>query len=188
MLDFFNQFNWIDIFVFIIFLRIFYVSSKTGLPAEFFKILGTFSALYLSLHYYTPLTDFVSVRFGNKNPPAQIYFVSFVALSLIGYAVFILVRLSADRLVKTELNAELSKWLGLTVGLARTVFLSSLILFIFLVSGLAYFKKSIEKSYFGTYLVRVAPSAYSWFWHNITAKFMTSEKFNKSVKSTLEVK
>jgi uncharacterized membrane protein required for colicin V production len=189
MLDFFNQFNWIDILVFVIFLRVFYISLRNGLPAEFFKILGTGAALYLSLHYYSTLAKFAAVRFNNKNPPIEVFaFAAFLILSLIGYLLFMLLRLLAERLVKTEINPELSKWLGLAVGLLRTLFLSSVILFTLRIFPVTYFSKSINKSYSGAYLVKVAPTAYTWFWHNIAAKFMTGEKYNKSVNSVLELK
>jgi uncharacterized membrane protein required for colicin V production len=45
VLDFLKQFNWIDIFVFCLSLRIAFIALKNGLAAEVFKILGTFTGL-----------------------------------------------------------------------------------------------------------------------------------------------
>ena len=50
-----KQFNWVDIFVIILSVRVLYIAVKNGLPVELFKLLGTIAAIYLSLHYYTIL-------------------------------------------------------------------------------------------------------------------------------------
>jgi len=182
LLDFLKQFNWIDIFILVLFLRIAYISLKTGLPAEFFKILGTLSAVYLSLHYYASFANFFAERFAPKNKPIPILeFLFFIALAFIGYVFFMLLRLLLCRFVTAEVTPNLSKWGGLIVGLTRGFLLASLALFIFFISGVTYFKKSINDSFSGKYIVEVAPTTYSWFWYNIISKFKTNEKFNKSV-------
>jgi uncharacterized membrane protein required for colicin V production len=182
LLDFLKQFNWIDIFILILFLRIAYISLKTGLPAEFFKILGTLSAVYLSLHYYTSFANFFAQRLVSKNKPLPILeFFFFIALAFIGYGLFILLRLLLCRCVSAEVIPNLSKWGGLIVGLTRGFLLASLVLFIFFKSQVTYFKKSINDSFSGNYIVNVAPATYSWFWYKIISKFKTNEKFNMSV-------
>ena len=55
--DFIQHFNWVDIVIIIVFLRIGYVSLKTGILIEVFKFLGALSAIYISSHYYTNLSD-----------------------------------------------------------------------------------------------------------------------------------
>lgn len=181
LLDFLKQFNWIDIFILILFLRIAYISLKSGLPAEFFKILGTLSAVYLSLHYYSFLANSFVGRLGFKNQRIEaLEFVFFIILAAMGYVLFMLFRLLLCRFVTAEVTPNLTRWGGLIVGLVRSFLLSSLVLFIFLVSSLSYFKKSIDNSFSGKYIVNVAPTTYSWFWYNIMSKFKTNEKFNKS--------
>jgi uncharacterized membrane protein required for colicin V production len=183
ILEFFNQFNWVDIFVFVILARTVYISLKNGLATEFFKALGVVSAVYLSLHYYTPIAKFICERIGNKNPPLEVIkFITFLSLTSIGYSIFFLLRLLMCRFVKAEINPVLNKWTGLVVGVARFFMLASLTLFALFLTPGTYFKKSILTSYSGKYLVIVAPATYSWFWKSIMSKFMTAEKFNKSVR------
>jgi uncharacterized membrane protein required for colicin V production len=182
ILDFLEQFNWIDIFIFVLFLRIAYIALKSGLPAEFFKILGTLSAVYLSLHYYTSSANFFAERLGFKNQPIEtLEFVFFIILASIGYVFFMLLRLLLCRFITAEVTPNLSRWGGLIVGLARGFLLSSLVLFIFFVSCVSYFKKSIDNSFSGKVIINIAPTTYSWFWYNVISKFKTNEKFNKSV-------
>ncbi len=54
LLNIIKQLNWVDIFVLIVLLRTAYISRKAGLPREFFKLLGTVLAIYLSLHFEHP--------------------------------------------------------------------------------------------------------------------------------------
>jgi len=182
ILDFLKQFNWIDIFILILFLRIAYISLKNGLPAEFFKILGTLSAVYLSLHYYTYFANFFTAPLGVKNPAVEpLGFIFIIILAAVGYVFFVFLRLLLCRFITAEITPNLSRWGGLVVGAGRAFLLSSLVLFIFLKFSVSYFKKSINDSFSGKYIVEVAPTTYSWFWHSIISKFRTNEKFNKSV-------
>ena len=54
-----KQFNWVDIFSLILIFRICYIASKRGMSVEFFKLLGTIFSIYLALHYYTLISDWI---------------------------------------------------------------------------------------------------------------------------------
>jgi len=182
LLDTFKQFNWLDIFVIILLLRIGYIAIKTGLPLELFKLLGTIVSVYLSLHYYSVWADFLKARPALKNIPLELLsFVSFIALVILGHAIFILLRSLFLRFLKLEAVANLNKWGGLLLGIARGILLASLIMFILVISNLGYPKNSVKNSYSGKYLLRVAPATYSTIWNNLASKFMTGEKFNEAI-------
>jgi uncharacterized membrane protein required for colicin V production len=57
-----QQFNWVDVFVVILLLRIIYCAIKNGIFIEFFKLLGMLLSCYLFLHYYTKLSVFFKRR------------------------------------------------------------------------------------------------------------------------------
>lgn len=177
-----TEINWIDILIVIVLLRACYISVNTGLPAEIFKLLGTISAIYLSLHYYVSLQDFVIKFAGFKSIPLGFYtLITVVILSIAGYAVFSLFRNFFLRLVNLENVSLLIKWLGLGVGAIRGILLSSLLVFMLLISGNDYFKQSIKDSYSGKFIYKIAPATYTFLWNGVTSKFMTGEKYNKNI-------
>jgi uncharacterized membrane protein required for colicin V production len=180
LLEFLKQFNWIDILVFALFLRISFIALKTGLAFESLKISGTFLALYLSLHYYASLANTFVSRSGSKNAFYLLRILAFLILVSLGYLIFIFIRIVVCRFVKTEVTPVLSKWGGFVLGLVRALLLTSIILFLFLLSGSVYFRKSVHNSLSGTSIAKVAPSTYSWFWHKVMSKFSAGEKFNES--------
>ena len=177
-----KQVNWIDIFVVILLLRSIYVAIKNDFSIELFKLLGTVFAAYLSLHYYLIFSDYIASRTGINNiPSAYLTSFSIIALAIVGYLVFVLLRSVFYRLINMEVAPKLNKWGGLLFGLSRGLLLISLIIFILVTSGSGYLKVSVRTSYSGKRLLKIAPSVYSGLWHNIASKFFTQEKFNQTV-------
>lgn len=182
LLDIIKRFNWVDIFVLILFIRIGYISMKCGFITEIFKLFGTILAIYLSLHYSAIISGFVQNRLPVKAiNPEFIYFLSFSLLAFLGYIIFVLLREAFSNFIKMEAIPRLNKYGGLTLGVIRWVFLTGLIIFILTISGPSYFKNSVVKSYCGITGFNIAPATYSVLWNNIMSKFMVNEKFNNTV-------
>ncbi|MDD5552981.1 MAG: CvpA family protein [Candidatus Omnitrophica bacterium] len=170
-----------DIFFLIIFIRVAYVALKNGFPAELFKLLGTLFAIYLSLHYYVDLSDYLTGQVKINFLPEYLALFSFAALALFGYFSFAFLGRLLSRFMQMEAAPKLNKWGGLILGLARSFLLASLIIFSFVVIPLGYFKHSVRDSYYGKRLLAIAPGAYTWLWQSVVSKFRGSEKFNDSV-------
>ncbi|MDD4953418.1 MAG: CvpA family protein [Candidatus Omnitrophica bacterium] len=187
MLNILKQFNWLDVFILILIFRILYISIKSGLSKEFFKLLGVLSATYLSLHYFTVLSDLICKNLPVKKMPLEFFdFLLFTVLAILGYLVFVLLRTIFNHFIKMEAVPLLEKWGGLVMGILRSFFLPSLIIFMLAISSVGYLKKSAQSSYLGKKLFDVAPDTYSWFWNSITSKFMKDEKFNNNVLNIKE--
>lgn len=179
-----KQFNWVDILIILIFLRICLVALRTGFPAEACKLLGVIVALYLSLHYFAHLSDWFMKRIPQgeeRIPLAFLDFVSFLALASVGYVLVFLIRVLFDRYIKMEAAAAFNKWGGFALGTFRAALLVSLVSFGFFVSTISYLSKSVRGSFFGAQSVSFAASTYSWIWDSVTSKFMAGEKFNAAV-------
>lgn len=190
VLDILRQLNWIDIFVIILLFRICYVSLNNDIPTEFFKLLGTVTAIYLSLHYYTALSDWMTKRFfipKHKMPLEFLDFLSLVILTISGYLIFVLLREAFYRFFKIEAGDRLNKWGGLALGIVRGILLSSLIIFVLVISSITYFKNSVINSYSGLRLFKLAPQAYTRVWNGFMSKIMTKEKLNDAVLEVEEV-
>lgn len=177
-----KQLNWVDIFVLILFFRILYIAFSKGIVVEFFKLLGTLLALYLTLHYYSTWARLASDRLGLQSVPLSVLeFTCFISLAFIGYGIFIFARFAIGKYVQTETLPTLDKWGGLVLGLGRSVILLAVFMFIFATTSFVYLKTSVEKSYLGSRIFYVGPSVYATMWNGLMSKLSPGEQFNKSV-------
>ena len=175
--------NWVDIFILVLVGRIVYISAKKGFVIELFKLLGAAMSAYLALHYYTRLGSFFNALMpGPPQIPLEFWdFLSLIILSLVGYAIFLVLREAFSRAFKMEAVSTLNKWGSACLGLLRGVLATSLVLFILLNPTLMYFRNSVLDSYGGSRLVKFAPGLYQSMWEGLMSKFMPAEGFNQSV-------
>jgi len=184
LLDILRQLNWIDFIVIILLFRICYAGAKAGFPVELFKLGGVILAIYLSLHYYTHLSDWVRERLPVADDKAPLEFLDFVAaliLAVLGYLSFVLLRIAFCRFITIEAVPRLNKWGGFVIGAIRGVFLTGLVIFLLFISTITYLKDSVSRSYTGGYFLKVAPHAYGWMWDSFMSKFAPKENFNATV-------
>lgn len=182
--DILKQLNWIDFLMAVLFLRIIFMALSTGFALELFKLLGTLASLYLSLHYFTLFTDWV----GGRTPAAKgkiplqfMDFISLIAIAIIGYLMFVALRLVFDRFIKTEIHPLVNKAVALILGSFRGLFLTSLIAFLLVGSSISYLKDSVRSSFTGRRAFNLAADTYSWTWDHIASKFSVGERFNSTV-------
>ena len=184
LVDMIKQFNWVDILNIIILFRIGYVAFKNGLTSDFFKFLGTIAAIYLSMHYYTLFSDWIGKQIpvaGDKLPLEFLDFLSFLSIAIIGYLIFVLVRIAFSRFIQMKAVPKLNKWGGLLLGIGRGFLLAGLLTFMLVISSISYLKESVASSYSGKYLLKIAPATYSSLWNVFFSKIMTNEKFNETI-------
>lgn len=187
MTDLIRQFNFVDIIIIILSLRICYIAFQMGLPVELFKLLGIIFTTYISLHYYTSLSDIIGRRFLPKEMPLEFLdFLIFIILALGGYMGFVVLRSMFYRFIKLEASPRISQFGGLILGFARAFFTIGLLIYILMISSVKYLNDSIKYSYLGRSVYSIAPQAYGWIWNNITSKFSAKEKFNPTVTEVLE--
>jgi len=187
MVNVITQFNFLDIIIIIISLRICYVAFQMGLAVEFFKILGTLLATYLSLHYYTGLSEIIQRWFIPKGMLLEfVDLLVFLVLAAGGYLSFVILRSSFYRYVRLEALPKISQLGGLILGAARLFFTIGLLIYILMISGVKYLNQSVKHSYLGSRSTLISTNTYDWLWSNIISKFSLKEKFNPAVTETLE--
>ncbi len=182
-----KQFNWLDIVILLLIFRVIYISIKGGFTTELFKLLGIICAIYLAMHYYMAVADFIRGKLPveEKVPLEFLDFLVFVVLAVLGNLFFVLLRNAVNNLIKIEAVSTLNKWGGLVLGGFRSILLVSLVLFSLVISSVPYLKNSARSSYFGPRILSTAVNTYTWVWGNISSKFASSEKQNSAV---IEVK
>lgn len=183
LIDSIKQFNWLDICILVLFVRICFVSARDGMPAEFFKFCGTIAAIFLALHSYKYLSVVLQgdIPYLKEAGPNVADVLSLLCLSITGYLSFLLLRIVFCRCIKMEAIPNLNRWGGLIIGVIRAVMLSGLIIFMMVVSDIPYLRASVKYSYFGAYLFKTAPKTYSLIWNNLASKFTKAQNFNAAV-------
>ncbi|MDD4980531.1 MAG: CvpA family protein [Candidatus Omnitrophica bacterium] len=177
-----KQFNWLDIFVLILLLRIGYVAMRSEFFLELFKFLGTILAIFLSLHYYIIFSDYIGSHIGVNNIPLE-YLTSVISIVLgfLGYFIFVVLRKVFYRFMKMEAVPNLNKWGAVILGLSRGALAASLMIFIMVTSPFGYLKDSVSHAYSGKYIFKIAPAVYGSLWDGIASKFISRDKFNKAI-------
>jgi uncharacterized membrane protein required for colicin V production len=182
ILNILKQFNWVDIFVVILLIRISYVAIKNGAFPELFKFLGVVLGTYLSLHYYTKLADFLKTFVKSEVASIELFdLLSLIILIVLGYIIAALLREGLMRFIKVEVLSTVNKWAALILGLLRGILVSSLLIYLFSLPVISYLKKSAADSFLSRRIVKVAPSVYQGIWNNFMSKFMPQEKFNQAI-------
>ncbi len=182
--DILRQLNWIDFLMLVLFLRIIFMALSTGFALELFKLSGTLASLYLSLHYFTLFTDWMGGRAPgakSKLPLQFMDFISLVAIAIMGYLMFVGLRLVFDRFIKMEIYPLVNKSVAFMLGFFRGLFLMSLITFILVSSSVTYLKDSVRNSFTGRRVFNLAADTYSWTWERFASKFSVGERFNSTV-------
>ncbi len=184
VLQILKQFNWLDVVLVFLLLRISYISIKNGFVVELFKFLGTVFSLFTAFHYFTILSD----RFIRRVPEEQSFPVEFmdfltcVGLLIAVYLLFVLLRNVVCHFIKMEAVPALSKWGGFLIGMGRAVIAASLLVFLLFISTIAYISDSAKDSYIGQRLFNVSVSTYETIWNGFMNKFAAGEKLNSAVR------
>jgi len=183
LLDILRQFNWFDIFIVFLLLKIGYTSVKNGFVVELFKFLGTVFAIYISFHYFTVLSDIFMKRVPDEQGfplPFMDYVVCLVLIISI-YLFFVLLRNLVCHFVKMEAVPTLSKWGGFILGIGRGIIVSSLIAFLFFISTVDYLSASAKNSYISRRIFNVSISTYDAAWNGLMNKLAPNEKHNRTI-------
>ncbi|MBU1125614.1 MAG: CvpA family protein [Candidatus Omnitrophica bacterium] len=183
-----RQFNWFDIVLVLLILRILFLAVKSGLSIEIFKFLGTLTAVYFALHYYTVLSDFILSR---ANPRGQIPlefldFIIFIGITIVSYGCFVLLRMGFHQFITLEAVPQLDKWGGFVLGVARSILVAGLVSFMCTIASVGYLKRSVQHSLLGQRFFYVAPHTYTWLWDSVASKFTSEEKINPTILKVKE--
>lgn len=183
LLEILKQFNWVDIVIVFLLLKIGYASVKNGFVVELFKLLGTVFSVYIAFHYFAIFSDLLMRRVpGEQGFPLEFMdFLTCSALLLAIYMLFALARNLFCHLVKMEAVPTLSKWGGLLLGAGRGIIASSLVVFLLFISTINYLSISAKGSYLGKRLFNASVFTYEAVWNGVMSKLSSRDRLNSTV-------
>jgi uncharacterized membrane protein required for colicin V production len=187
MINMIMQFNFLDIVIILITLRICYIAFQTGVAVEFFKLMGIIFGAYVALHYYTSFSDMIGRLVMPKEMPLEFLdFIVFLMLATGGYLGFVVLRSIFYRFIKLEAVPKLNQFGGLILGAIRVFFTVGLLTYTLMISSVKYLNDAVKYSYLGSKSVTISTDAYGWLWNNVVSKFAGNEKFNPTVNEVLK--
>jgi len=179
-----NKLNWVDIVVAIVFLRTISIGVKRGFVVELFKLFATACGIFVSLHFYTRISEFIITH-----SPLTAELLDPVVLGGLLVLVLVVFKFIRDGLMiafHIQPIPFIDKWGGLFLSLARGFLVVSIVvLFIFLIP-IEYFKNSVESSFSKSYLIELSPKTYAFVFENIYSKFSSGEKLNKTIFESIQ--
>lgn len=177
--NFASRLNWVDVVVLVIFLRIILIALNKGLMIEIFKMIGIICTIFVSLHYYINLSDFISSR--SPLPSDFADFISFSCLSVFVLMSFKFFRDGILVLVKIHPLEALDRWGSVLLGMVRGVFVASLILIAIFISTIDYLQESVETSYSHRFFLGVAPRVYASIFEGMISRLSPGEELNSEI-------
>lgn len=172
-------FNWVDLIILVVFLRILFVAYRTGLIIELFKLIGAFLAVFFSLHYYSRISDTISSVITLSAESADV--ISLIFLTVVIIIAFKFVREAFFILFKIEPKSIIDKWGAMILGIFRASLISGLVIMILFFTSSRYIKNSVTSSIIGKKILNFSPRVYSSCFKGIVVKLFPKEKLNTSV-------
>jgi len=191
--DLLARINTIDLVMAVVLVRAIYIGLAEGFVVEVFKLLGTFLATFIVLHYYFSFAVF-SQGFVPL-PLPSLEFLSFVLLWFWMTALFAIVRSGWMLGFKTDKKTPLIRLLGGCLSIPRAILTAGLIFMLIFVSGNKALDVGARKSLAGFYFLEVSSDLYRYIYDQAVARTFPSEKKNaqlfemlkKSKKDSLKV-
>lgn len=178
--------NWVDFLMFGIIARTCYIGLKTGAAVELFKVFSLWLVTVISFHIYTtPLADILNERV----PALPLNCADVFVFTVLVTAVTILIRIIRESfflLIKIEAHNTLDKLSGLILGCLRGLWITSIALFIMIISTVQYLEVSAKSSLFGHKLINLAPQIYKGSYEGLISKFLKEKKVNDEVFIAIE--
>ena len=176
--------NWVDAGLLVLFVRMIFVGVKNGFLSEFFKALGVVVAVFLSLHYYSYLSAWLTMKTGFAWGYWDL--VICMAIWLVVAFFFKFLREGILILFKVETNHEgFDKYAAGLVAVARGIMVASMVIFLILLAHNNLVTRMTMRSYSFKIAGRASVMTYGFLYNNLVSKLFVGEHYNSAVPKVL---
>ena len=179
MMEFLGKINGVDLLLTALAARTVYSAMNGGFAAEFIKNLGAIASVFIALHYYVRLAAYFTHLVKLPEPLTQS--LSFVIIWLLVLFVFRYFREGLGMVFTVQTISVVDRWGAALICAVRFILTASLLLFLFLLTGLPYMQQITRASFSQKYILPVAPEVYRKITREFVTKFYPDEKVNKAV-------
>ncbi len=184
--QFFANFTVMDVFVGMVIVWCCWAGFRSGILIEIFKIAALFSAIFIGLHFYLRLSNFLNTRLPFLTPVSQILAYSLLIGMCIG--VFRIFRDGVVVFFRQDGMKAVSRGIGLMLGFGRGLLLSSMMLLGCLLIDQAMVTRMVRDALASQLLLTWSPSIYSGIFQSVVKPVFSSEPENIQVLSLVRHK
>ena len=176
--------NWVDVALLVLLIRTIFVGVKNGFLSEFFKCLGVIIAVFLSLHYYSQLAQWVVLK--THINWAYWDLVIFAGIWLAVAVFFKFFRDMVLLLFKAETTHEgFDRYAAGIVAVGRGILVCSLSIFMVLLAQNTTMTRMTLRSYGYKIAGRASVMTYSFLYNNLVSKLFAGEHYNAAAPNVL---
>jgi len=171
--------NTVDVFMAVVIATIICIGRRGGIISESIKLLGIFCTIFIALHYYIRLADYLKDQF--IGPDAATEFFAFSLLAILAFVAFIFISHGWVLILKIKIPAAVNRWGGLALSLARSYFTCGLLFFMLLLAQHEYATTRAQQSVSRVIFRSVAADLYKAAYATLIEDFFPEEKVNLEV-------
>ncbi|MDD5617485.1 MAG: CvpA family protein [Candidatus Omnitrophica bacterium] len=175
-----SQFNWVDILIIILVIRMCYIGLRKGLGIEAFKLLNLLICAFVAFHFYSALGEFINSKIPALPLEATFIF-TYIILIFVITIIFRIIRDGFFMMLRAEDDSAAGRYLGLIVGFARGALISGFVIFALLISTVRYLDLSARTSFLGLKAAKVATKTYEFTFFGVVSKIFPDQGFNQEV-------
>ncbi len=185
LFDLARQVNWLDLLAIIIFIRLFYISTETGLLIETCKVLGTLSGLFLAFENFAPVSSFILERLAI--PAGMVWSASFLLLALFGYSIFIVIRDLLLKFIKRpEKPRSWDRIMACLLGFLRAGLVFSMLIVALRLTAIDRLRQATGDSLSAPYFMRVSPQVHKFIITKLLFHIYPPPEKNQIIEDVLE--
>ena len=177
--DILLNFNWVDVLIICLLVRIVFVGAKSNIFVEILGLLGDLCSTFVTLHYYGRFGDWL-----NKNvflPEAIQDLFAFILIVLTVKVIFKLILNGWSLVFKVDVQTGPNEWGSAIVAAVRGVIICGLLFVFLMLSGNDYVKQTSRQSFTGFYLTDFSSRVYRLMHEGIVSRFFPDEPINDRV-------
>ncbi len=151
--------SWVDLLVIIVVLRSTYVGSQRGFFGELFHIFGICLVIVFSIHFYTPVSNFLNQYL--FIPLNIAYIIGFLIVTIVIYLIFKCIYGFLRKVIKIEAFPVINKIGGSVLGFCKGFAIATFLIFIMLLTPIRYITESAKtKSSFAPFFIKAGTLLY----------------------------
>ena len=170
-------FNWIDLLIVCLIIRVVYAGFIGGIFVELFKTLALAVAIFVGLHYYSGISNAFFSKFGVGRGLIDFFILGFLVILV--FVAFRFIREGLLVFVKAKIPSEVDRWGGMIIAVARGVLASSLVFLMLNACDVPHIEKQLRRSFIRPSVKSFAPAVYRGIFDGIVSLIPT-EQLNKA--------
>lgn len=171
--------NLVDVLVLCLFIRGFYVGFKSGVVAEFFRLISVLCSTFFVVHYYLPLAQFLLEKLFISEKICE--FVAFTITAGAVFVLFFLIREGWLIVFKADIKSALIHWGGAVLSVVTSYFIGGLLFLALVLLNNHFWNQDLANSFSRRVLSKTSVQVYEVGYTAFVKPFFPGEPINSRI-------